>query len=239
MALLTMPQGTPIEKTAEVIKFIEKKAFELEKQYNEQGDEGLFPHILTSIGEQPYRVRQTRNRAGSSAFVAAHLGEINIELKKSEYRNVTSIEIANKWRDMVGQIPDIVELTFSSSLFSSGDPINIEFSGNDYEVLNAVVAQTKDHLSSYNGVFDISDSYRSGKQEIKLKITPQAEALGLTLSDLGRQVRQAFYGDEAQRIQRGRDDIRVMVRYPEEKRQSLADLNNLTHPNTQWRGSSI
>lgn len=228
VALLTMPQGTPIEKTAEVIKQIEQKAFELEKQYNGQGEKDLFPHILTSIGEQPYRIRQTRNQGGGkSAFVAAHLGEINIELKKSENRNVTSMEIANKWRDMVGQIPDVVELTFSSSLFSSGEPINIEFSGSDYVDLNAVIAQTKTHLNTFNGVFDVSDSYRSGKQEIKLKITPQAEALGLTLNDLGRQVRQAFYGDEAQRIQRGRDDIRVMVRYPEHKRQSLQDLENL------------
>jgi multidrug efflux pump subunit AcrB len=73
-------------------------------------------------------------------------------------------------------------------------------------------------------VFDVSDSFRGGKQELELRILPSAEALGLTLSDLARQVRQAFYGDEAQRIQRGRDDVRVMVRYPEARRRSLADV---------------
>ena len=77
------------------------------------------------------------------------------------------------------------------------------------------------------GVFDISDSFRAGKQELKLDILPAAQALGLTLDDLSKQVRQAFYGEEAQRIQRGRDDIRVMVRYPEEARRSLSDLEDL------------
>ncbi len=85
----------------------------------------------------------------------------------------------------------------------------------------------KQRLGEYTGVYEISDSFRDGKKEVKLNIKPEAEALGLTLSDLGRQVRQAFFGEEAQRIQRGRDDIRVMVRYPSEKRRSLGDLENM------------
>jgi multidrug efflux pump subunit AcrB len=84
----------------------------------------------------------------------------------------------------------------------------------------------KEKLKDYPGVYDVSDSFRTGKQEIKLDITPVAESLGLTLSDLGRQVRQAFYGEEVQRIQRGRDEIRVMVRYPVEERRSLGNLEN-------------
>ena len=85
----------------------------------------------------------------------------------------------------------------------------------------------KRNLAEYPGVFDISDSFQDGKEEIKLAILPSAEPLGLTLEDLARQVRQAFYGEQAQRIQRGRDDIRVMVRYPKDRRASLADLDNL------------
>ena len=71
------------------------------------------------------------------------------------------------------------------------------------------------------------DSFRAGKQEMKLGIKPAAETVGLTLESLGRQVRQAFYGEEAQRIQRGRDDVRVMVRYPRDERRSLGDLGNM------------
>ena len=73
----------------------------------------------------------------------------------------------------------------------------------------------------------MADSFREGKREVKLGIKPAAELLGLTLTDLARQVRQAFYGEEAQRIQRGRDDVRVMVRYPEDERRSLGDLENM------------
>ena len=82
-------------------------------------------------------------------------------------------------------------------------------------------------LAAYAGVYEISDSFRAGKEEMRLSIKPAAETLGLTLQDLGRQVRQAFYGEEAQRIQRGRDDIRVMVRYPQDDRRSLGDLERM------------
>ncbi|MHC4736689.1 MAG: efflux RND transporter permease subunit [Planctomycetota bacterium] len=87
--------------------------------------------------------------------------------------------------------------------------------------------QLKLLLKPYDGVSDISDSFETGKAELKMKLKDTGRTLGLTLSDLAKQVRQGFYGDEAQRIQRGRDDIRVMVRYPENERKSLADVENM------------
>ena len=87
--------------------------------------------------------------------------------------------------------------------------------------------QIKTRLTDYPGVFDISDSFRAGKREIRLELDPRAESLGLNLEALGRQVRQGFYGAEAQRIQRGRDDVRVMVRYPLEERETLASLEDM------------
>ncbi|NIW24748.1 MAG: AcrB/AcrD/AcrF family protein, partial [Gammaproteobacteria bacterium] len=85
----------------------------------------------------------------------------------------------------------------------------------------------KQRLAQYPGIFDITDSFRAGKREVQLRIRPEAEPLGLRLSDLARQVRQAFYGEEAQRIQRGRDEVRVMVRYPEDERASLSSLESM------------
>ena len=82
----------------------------------------------------------------------------------------------------------------------------------------------KDRLKTYTGVYEVAASFREGPQEVELEITAGAEMLGLTLFDLGRQVRQGFYGEEAQRIQRGRDDVRVMIRYPKSNRRSLGDL---------------
>ena len=99
--------------------------------------------------------------------------------------------------------------------------------GVDLENLRAAKDELKRRLSEFTGVFEIGDSFRDGKEEIQLAIKPAAELTGLTLSDLGRQVRQAFYGEEAQRIQRGRDELKVMVRYPEEERLSIADLERM------------
>jgi len=135
--------------------------------------------------------------------------------------------VVRRWRERTPAIPDVVELTFSSDLLGGGKAIDIQFAGRDMEELQDVVADVKDRLAEYPGVIDISDSFRGGKPEIKLDITSRAESLGLTLQDLGRQVRQGFFGEEAQRIQRGRDDIRVMVRYPEDERKSIGDLETM------------
>ncbi|MEJ2111971.1 MAG: efflux RND transporter permease subunit [Acidobacteriota bacterium] len=93
--------------------------------------------------------------------------------------------------------------------------------------LRSIAAELQRVLAAYPGVYDISDSFRAGKKEVKLRIKPEAEVLGLSQWDLARQVRQAFYGEEAQRIQRGRDDVRIMVRYPRDRRVSLGDLENM------------
>jgi len=93
--------------------------------------------------------------------------------------------------------------------------------------MNKVADKVKARLENYHGVFDIADSFRAGKKELKMNLKPEAEALGVDQRMLARQVRQAFYGEEAQRIQRGRDDVKVMVRYPESDRRSLADLEDM------------
>ena len=93
--------------------------------------------------------------------------------------------------------------------------------------LEHAAGELEEKLAEYEGVFDIRTTADAGGEEIRLTIKPEAEALGLTMSSLGRQVRQAFYGEEAQRIQRGKDEIRVMVRYPQEERRSIANLENM------------
>jgi multidrug efflux pump subunit AcrB len=105
--------------------------------------------------------------------------------------------------------------------------LSFRFSGDDLTALEDAAAELEVKLAEFDGVFDIENSFSTGGQEIKLAIKPEAEALGLTITSLGRQVRQAFYGEEAQRIQRGKDELRVMVRYPLEDRRSIADLENM------------
>ncbi|MCP4707560.1 MAG: efflux RND transporter permease subunit, partial [Planctomycetes bacterium] len=228
MAILTMPLGTPASLTTEVIKQIDEVALQLDSEFRDRNDgQPVIQHVLSSIGEQPSRNQGHGPMAGDGSYSASHLGEVNIELIPGEKRSVGSTEIAQRWRQLVGAIPGVDELTFSSSMFTAGEATNVQFASDDYEALQSVANELKAKLADYPGVSDITDSYQAGKQEIKLDITPAAEALGLTLSDLGRQVRQAFYGAEAQRIQRGRNDIRVMVRYPEQERRSIADLEDM------------
>ena len=115
----------------------------------------------------------------------------------------------------------------SGNNIGGGSPLSFQLFGNNYKALEAAAEELEAKLGEYNGVFDIRNSFSSGSQEIRLAIKPEAEVLGLTLSSLGRQVRQAFYGEEAQRMQRGKDEVRVMVRYPREERRSIADLENM------------
>jgi multidrug efflux pump subunit AcrB len=226
VALLTMPDGTTAEETNKVLKKLEKSADKLKEELNSQ-DQAVVTHILTTIAEQPFTKMSHSSNAGQNVKNRPNLGEINMQLAQAESRDITSEEVAERWREMTGDITDVEELVFSSSMFSTGDPIDIQLKGSDYDELQQAAVELKAIIATYPGTFDISDSYRSGKQEIKLKLKPQAEALGLTLNDLARQVRQGFYGEEVQRIQRGRDEIRVMVRYPKGQRQSLSNLENM------------
>lgn len=157
------------------------------------------------------------------------MAEVSLNLVPYRDRSgMTPQEVVNLWRDLTPPIPDVVELSFSADAVSMGADIDLELRGRDIEQLGRAASDLTDTLASYGGLYDISNSYRSGKRELALTVLPEAEALGLTQADLGNQVRDAFYGREAQRVQRGRDDVRVMVRFPQDDRRSLASLENMT-----------
>ena len=152
---------------------------------------------------------------------------MTVELLPAETRGLTSEQLGNLWREATGPIPEAVEVSYAMSIMDPGDDVDVQLAGPDMNRLQAAADELKARLAEYAGVHEIADSFRPGKEEMRLAIRPAAETLGLTLEDLGRQVRQAFYGEEAQRIQRGRDDIRVMVRYPRDDRRSLGNLENM------------
>ncbi|PIE24723.1 MAG: acriflavin resistance protein [Planctomycetota bacterium] len=227
---ITMPRGTPKQQTERAVtkisKSIEQVAREVDGGLNY--GEGSIRHVLQSIGTQPFLTAQRQNMgATASPLSSAHLGEVMVELAPAEERDISSSDIVARWRELTGPIPGAVEVAFTSSLMSSNKPINIELTAPDYETIKKASASLKQSLASIVGVIDISDDVRIGKEELVLRMRPDAQATGLRQSDLARQVRQAYYGEEAQRIQRGRDDVRVMVRYPESERQTLASIEEL------------
>ncbi len=226
VAFLTMPRGTPVEVTAEALERLERSARQLEAELVQGGETDVFRHILTSTGVQPFRT------AADPTTVAifdsgAHLGEVNIELAPAEKRRIRASELKSRWRELTGPIPEAIELTFNSSLLRAGKALDIQLAGPDLEDLRRAADRLKAALSHYAGVFEVGDSLRAGKRQMTLEITPEAEALGLTLTDLALQVRHGFYGTEVQRIQRGREEVRVMVRYPKRERRSLGNLEDM------------
>jgi multidrug efflux pump subunit AcrB len=230
---LTMPQGTPVEVTSNLIGRIERSAQELRAEIDrelghaDRTQDSIVQHMMATVGSQPWTVEQARNGGQRDAqFVSgSHLGELNLQLLPSEQRALDSNIVLARLRAKVGAIPDAVDLQFTTSFFTTGKDVDIELSHDEMDTLRAAATDLKTALLAYPEVKDVADSFRLGKQELKLRIEPQAELLGLSQQDLARQVRQAFYGEEAQRVQRGRDDVKVMVRYPESARRSLADLD--------------
>jgi multidrug efflux pump subunit AcrB len=230
VAYLTMPQGTPVSQTKEVLKRIENAALEVAREYKEGREEEapeLIVHLSTTVGEQPSQGAHGPRPATGPGGADSHLGEVNVELVGSEVRGMASSALVGRWREIVGEIPGAVSLTFQSTIFSAGDPISVQLAHRDFDDLLAAVELLKSTIGEYPGVTDITDSFLPGKKELKLTLTPEGRSLGLTLSDLASQVRAGFYGQEVQRIQRGRDDIRVMVRYPESERQSIGDIDRM------------
>jgi multidrug efflux pump subunit AcrB len=233
VAYVTMPQGTPVEVTRAAVEQLARAAEQVADGARQAGEvhaeRGVFAHVSVSVGQQPYRLKQA---SGASSFAAAsrtgaNLGEIQLEVVRASERRVSVGELTRRWREATGEVIGAEELSFSSELISKAAPIDIEMRGRDLETLRAGAEALEARLARYPGVIDVADSFRGGMRELDIEILPSAEALGLSVADLGRQVRQAFFGHEAQRIQRGQDDVPVMVRYPASERRSLADLERM------------
>ena len=229
IAKVTMPLGSSEAVTQAGVRQLEKSAaFVKERLNTEYPDAPPVMHVLSVVGSQLSGSSGPPNSSASAGGTAnGHLGEVFLQLTPSQTRAIQTGEVADLWRKANGPIADSVELKFVSSLFSAGNDIDIQLEGNNVEELRVVAEKLRYKLAEYPGVLDITDSFRSGKQELKLSILPSGESLGLSLGDLARQVRQAFYGEEAQRIQRGRDDVRVMVRYTHKERSSLGALDSM------------
>ena len=229
VAELTMAQGTPAQVTGRAADHIEQSLFALRDDLDREappGSPSAFTHVMTMLGEQPFA-------GGPSGFSrrpapsASNLAEIQVALAPPRSRSWTVPEIVRRWRERVGDIPGAVEIDFKYALTETGAPIEVELSGHDLERLRHGAGAVRSVLAAHPGVFDVTDSFRGGKQEFEYQILPAAESLGLSLADLARQLRQGFYGAEAQTVQRGRDEVKVMVRYPADERRSLDDVQRL------------
>jgi len=211
-ATITMPAGTPFEVTNKHILKLEAKAEELKRKYIEPStEESVVLNILAS----------TRGSATS--------GSVRFEITPPESRelSITSQELIKEWRQLIGPIPGAESITYRAEIGRSSDPIHIQLKASSLATLKEIALKVKEHLATYPAVFDISDSLSDGKEELQIELTEQGKALGLTRVGVSNEVRSSFFGSQAQRIQRGRDDVRVMVRLPLEERRSISDIENI------------
>jgi multidrug efflux pump subunit AcrB len=222
---LQMPVGTNIEKTDRIIRHMETQALHLKDDLREEHGHDVIANIFATSGGRPFG---GGFRRGGPAAGEAEAGEVIVELitDPDGALAVSSRDVSIQLRRMVGPVPEAEQLNFAFAR-GGGGAVSFQLVGPRIDDLVAVSQQVQRKLAEYPGLYDIQDSFQTANQELELKLKPQASHLGITVQNMASQVRQAFFGSEAQRIQRGRDDVRVMVRYPLEERQSLAALSRM------------
>ena len=223
-ARLRMPLGVSEETTRGIVEQLADSARDLKVQLADEQGAPVVLHVMEAMGGHPSAAQPGSAIPSPSG---AHLGEVTMQLSPSEDRDIRTEDVGRMWREIAGTAAPSSQLNFITERIERDPEIWIRFAGEHIDNLRDIANEFRAELLQYPGVFGIQDTLRTGKAELELSVTPAGEALGITLSDLGRQVRQAFYGEEAQRIQRGRDDVRLMVRYPEEQRRSLDSLYSL------------
>jgi len=218
---LSMPSTTGYETTKANVDHITDTARELSKEFiNPETGESLFKYYVSVAG---LTFGPTGITFGTNKGVAI------IEVASSEERpaDFSISQVRERLREEVGDIPGAEKLSYASSFGNFGLPISIAIYGKDDERITLAVEKIREYLRVYPGVFDIQDNYTSGKEQLQLELRPLSDSLGLSLADVSLQVREAVYGFEAQRIQRGYDELKVMVRYPLENRSSMTDIGNM------------
>lgn len=224
-ASLELPTGATVERTEAIVRRIETAAIEVGRELADElnGGEPVVESINLLIGTQDSG--QPNPLGGGGGLSSANIATVAVEVIPPQFRDFAAGEFINRWRNRVGSVPEARKLTFSADQVAFGDPIRVELTMANDNALPAVIAEVEDQLRAIDGVFDVRNDRDTGKREIAFSLKPEARAYGLSLESLAFQVRAAFFGDEALRVQRGKEDVRVYVRLQESERDSLADLS--------------
>ena len=201
-----LPFGTSVNRTTEVEELLVRKGREVaEKNGGDQLTEGIYARV-------------NNNQA-----------EVRVYLTPPDKRPITTAAFTRLWREATGEIAGLESIKFESDAGGPGRgaAISLELSHRDISVLEAGSNELAEALDYYPNVIDIDDGFSPGKQQIDFKVLPEGQSLGLQAADIARQVRQAYYGAEALRQQRGRNEVKIMVRLPKEQRISEYHLEEM------------
>ncbi|MGD9722536.1 MAG: efflux RND transporter permease subunit [Pirellulales bacterium] len=225
VARIMFPDGTPAAVTNAATDRIEKAILAINERLAQQG-EPVVRYVHRAVGQvsSPGAMGPDTRTSGSQ------VGGVNVELVEPSQRTIHSRDIIAQWREASGQFPGAESVTFNVPDFGPGGrPIEFRLlaDSRDMSRLEAAIEETKARLTQYAGVFDVADDSRPGKWEFQLKVKPSAMAMGVPLADLAETVRASYYGEEVMRLQRGRHEVKLMVRYPQDDRRSLADFEEI------------
>ncbi|MEM7010263.1 MAG: efflux RND transporter permease subunit [Verrucomicrobiota bacterium] len=206
-AEVIVPFGAPFSETVRVAEHIEQAGIRTAKRL---GGQELLRGWTTSSG-----------RGGSNT------AEVTFDLVAQGQRDFAAADFASIWREEVGDLAGLESLYFDYEIGPAGSKgLTVELSHPDRLTLELAAADLASALESFRGITDVDDGFAAGKPQIDLSLTPEGRSLGLTLEELGQQIRHAYYGAEALRQQRGRDELKVMVRLPAAERQSIGDFES-------------
>lgn len=218
---VTLPSGAPYSRALEVLDHLQRAERQLIEQVNREAAES---------GEGSGQLIDgwyTRSRRDSVIAI--------VSLVSPEVRALSARETADRFRELVGDIPDAEEIEVNYTITNQGADLTYLLQHRDAKQLSAASADLQEHLRSFDGTFYVRDSQRGESDEILFDLKPGAEKLGITLADVSRQVRQAYYGEEVQRLPRENGDVRVMVKYPMDLRSDLSSLGNFRVRTTDGR----
>jgi multidrug efflux pump subunit AcrB len=222
---LELTPGSSVDLTTQIQEQVVNAGLAVIAEYDKERpqSDSVMRHVYAALGSST----TDRGPGGAISSAGGNLATIAMFLTPSEVRGVPATEISNRWRERVGEIAAVEKLTFVSNLIHLGANIDIQLAHEDFTVLDEAAERLKGLIATYPGTGDITDNYTLGKREVKVRLKAEARTLGITEENLGRQLRGAFYGSEALRLQRGRNEVKVLVRYPEENREHFWDLETM------------
>ncbi len=227
-ANLVMPDGTPAERTYQVAMKLEragKRVLERLDRDRPDGAPSLLSGVSVTVGQRA-RVEGGGLNPTPTMNPQANIATIEFKLSSAQQRDMSAISIVQAWREEVGILPNVRGLAFSGELIDLGSPVEAVLSHPDPERLSEVADSVVAGLRSVAGVFDVRSDHTPGVREIQLELRPEARTLGLTVEEMARQVRAAFFGVEALRMQRDREEIRVYARLPDGERDAITDVED-------------
>lgn len=215
-----LPAGTPYSRALAILDQLQVAERKLIKEVDERAKtEGGSGKLIEGW--------YTRSRRDSVIAI--------VKLAPPEVRDLSAKEAAIRLRELVGEIPDADEIQVNYTLNNSTPQVSFVLRHNDMQTLMRASNEVKAQLYAYDGTYYVRDNMRGESDELHMQLKPGAQSLGITLAEVSRQVRQAYFGEEVQRLPREYGDVKVMVRYPRAQRYSLESLNNFRVRTTDGR----